>query len=304
MPDPGASSPRQPSAPVAASVSTAGAQRQRGVPADLLAVRQGVSHAAWLVGIALAARWGSRLSACRLSAAPEHREPSVLALLQRSDERERTRDSSPGQVDAHVFARIAQNGGVDDARWLSCGGQLADTLHRLGAWHDLAIVDRDSLNGDDPFEHFGQALLGSRMPCLLLPEDSDSSGTFARVAIGWNGSIEATRAIHAALPFLHAAGHVVLIDGTVTAIDDEAEESMPAFDPTTYLAGHGIALERRLLRTQPSQAGEALLDAAMRERADLLVMGGYSHSPVRERVLGGATRHILAHATLPVFVRH
>jgi len=275
--------------------------RSQGLPADLLAVRQGVSHAALLTGIALAARWGSRLSACRLpaEALTGVHEPTVLALLERSD------NTASDRADATAFTRLAEAGGATHAQWLSCRGQLADTLHRLGAWHDLVILDRDSLTGDDPFEHFGQALLGCRMPCLLLPADSgERDGQFARVAIGWNGSIEATRAIHAALPFLHAAEHVTLLDGASALPDDDADESPLRFDPLAYLARHGIAAHRRVLRTPASHAGEALLEATVQDRTDLLVMGGYSHSPVRERVLGGATRHVLGHAPLAVLMRH
>jgi nucleotide-binding universal stress UspA family protein len=271
-----------------------------GLPADLLAVRQGVSHAALLAGIALAARWGSRLSACRLPAEPpaHAHEPTVLALLEGADE------APESPADAKAFTRLALAGGVTHADWLPCRGRLADTLQRLGAWHDLVILDRDALALDEPFEHFGQALLGSRMPCLLLPADSDSQGLFPRVAIGWNGSIEATRAIHAALPFLHAAEHITLIDGARARSDDDADQPLPGFDPLAYLARHGITAQRRTLRTNPSSAGEALLEATVHDRSDLLVMGGYSHSPVRERVLGGATRHVLRHAPLAMLVRH
>ncbi len=274
--------------------------RSHGLPADLLAVRQGVSHAALLAGVALAARWGSRLSACRLpaEASAQAHEPTVLALLEGTDEIPENR------ADAKAFAHLALTGGVTHADWLSCRGRLADTLQRLGAWHDLVILDRDALPGDDPFEHFGQALLGCRMPCLLLPADSDSQGLFPRVAIGWNGSIEATRAIHAALPFLHAAEHITLIDGAMAPPDEDADAPLPAFDPLAYLARHGITAQRRTLRTNPSHVGEALLETTVHDRSDLLVMGGYSHSPVRERVLGGATRHVLRHAPLAVLVRH
>lgn len=284
--------------------TSSASQREIGVPADLLAVRQGASQAAWRVGVALAARWGSRLSACRLQATPERHEPSVLGLLQRPDERDRMRVSPQSQSDAHVFARLAHAAGAGWAQWLTCSGDLADTLHRLGAWHDLVIVDRDMAGADDPFEHFGQTLLGCRMPCLLLPaEGEECDGRFSRVAIGWNGSIEATRAIHAALPFLRAAEHVTLLDGSHAPSEDETERS-PGFDPCGYLARHGIVTRRRPLRTTASHAGEALLEATARDSADLLVMGGYSHSPVRERVLGGATRHVLGHAPLAVLMRH
>ena len=82
------------------------------------------------------------------------------------------------------------------------------------------------------------------------------------------------------------------------------DEPAPDFDPVRYLARHGIAAQRKTLRTKPSHAGEALLAATVHDRSDLLVMGGYSHSPVRERILGGATRHVLAHAPLAVLMRH
>lgn len=297
-----AAPPQTPPAPgVMHGAGTPAPLSPTGTPADLLAVRQGASLTAWLTAIALTARWGCRLSACRLPtpATASAHEPTVMTLPESADA------SARCPSDADSFARLTRAAGVSRAVWLPCRGRLADTLHRLGAWHDLVILDRDSMIGEDPFEHFGQAMLGCRMPCLLLPADaSDRGGRFARVAIGWNGNIEAIRAIHAALPFLHAAEHVTLIDGANVPADDEADESPPGFDPLAYLAGHGIAVQHRALHTLPALAGRALLDAAVDDRADLLVMGGYSHSPVRERMLGGATRYVLERAPLAVLMRH
>jgi hypothetical protein len=272
---------------------------------DVLALVTGTApwSGAALVGASLAARWGSALTGCfidpalRMLGAAEA-EPTVLSLLQ-----ERTTPPAQDMATAD-FAAFAHRLGVPEASWVVAQAGVAQVLRKLGAWHDLAVLERDMIEPEGLFEVLGEALLACRMPCLILPPGTGAAPGFERIAIGWNGSLEAVRAIHAALPLLAAADEVRIFDGAGARDDENGEDGLPFFEPYGYLARHGIAVRLHTIHADAQAAGSALLEEARRMRADLLVMGAYGHSRLRERVLGGATRYVLAHAEIPVLMQH
>lgn len=251
-------------------------------------------------GISLAARWGASLTGCYVPPALRmvggaDLEPSALGLLLQP------RGEDGGERAA--FVSHAHRLGVREAAWTVTHGGLAPTLQQLGAWHDLAVLERDMVDGTHVQDILGEAMLGCRLPCLVLPPQWDREVVLDHVVVCWNGSIEAARAIHGALPLLRAAGEVVLIDGERHTLDD-TESNVPRLDPVSYLWRHNVAARVRHIQAPPHLAGQALLKEARSMHASLLVMGAYSHSRLRERVLGGATRHVLAHAHLPVLMQH
>ena len=131
------------------------------------------------------------------------------------------------------------------------------------------------------------------VPVLALPPDV--SGDLGQtVLIAWNGSCEATRAAHDALPFLHAANRVILC-----AVGDAGRDE-PCGRGRDAASGMALRLSSQQVAEPDGDAGEVLLAQAAAQAADLLVMGAYGHSRLRELVFGGATRHVLRAATLPV----
>lgn len=280
------------------------ASRTRNTPGDVLAIA--TSSDPWspavTAAISLAARWGSKLTSCYIEPSlrrSDHAdmEPSALGMLLQP------RGPDDGERDA--FVAHAHRLGVAEADWVITHAGLAPTLRALGAWHDLAVLERDVVEGAHLFDILSEAMSNSRLPCLLLPPRWSGELKFDRVVIGWNGCIEAIRAIHGALPFLQAASEVVVIDGEKRSDDDDDDAgTVPRFDPLHYLQGHQVFASTRRLRLSPQEAGSALLKAAHGIRADLLVMGSYSHSRLREHILGGATRHVLTHASIPVLMEH
>ena len=276
--------------------------RPPNVPDDIIAIAS--SSNPWSpaveMAISLAARWNSKLTGCYIEptlrhSAHTHPEPSVLGMLLQA--------TGVGGSDRAAFVSHARRQGVIDADWVVTHAGLAPTLRALGAWHDLAVIERDLVEGAHLFDLLSEAMSNSRLPCLLLPPRWSAPPKFERVAIGWNGSIEATRAIHGALPFLQGAGEVVVIIGGADVHADEVEAS-PCFDPFDYLHRHRVAIHSRPVRVPPRDVGAALLKTVQDFHADLLVMGSYSHSQLRERFLGGATRHVLEHATTPLLMAH
>ncbi|WP_342116419.1 universal stress protein [Pseudoduganella sp. OTU4001] len=135
-------------------------------------------------------------------------------------------------------------------------------------------------------------------PVLMVPR----SGTFDRIGqrplLAWNGSVEAAKAATAALPLLCNAEEVTLAVFGAPHSDGE-----PGADMALYLARHGVKVQIQH-RPHPADAGHAILSLAADRACDLLVMGAYGHSRFRELMLGGATRTVLATATLPVLMAH
>ena len=142
------------------------------------------------------------------------------------------------------------------------------------------------------------ALMQSGRPVLAVPPAGDPlSGAFSRIALFWNGSTEATRAVTSALPFLAAAERV-----TVLRVEEE-EWFAPTDDLEAFLAFHGIkpAISKVLPR---GPTGEALLAAAGANGDDMMVMGAYTRSKLRQLILGSVTGYVMEHAALPVLLCH
>lgn len=271
-------------------------------PADVLALVTATSpwSPAAVAAASLAAKFDARLSGCYID--PGLRmlhggepDPSVLALLIDLP-RENPEDHAS-------FLALARESGVHRASWMVTRAGIAQTTRQLGAWHDLIVIERDMVDETIAFDVLGEALLTCRTPCLLLPPSWHGPVRAERIALAWNGSIESVRAIHAALPFARGASDVVLLDGEAPTYDDDQERA-PRFDPVTYLANHDIKPRVRRVHATPGEAGAALLREVEAAKADLLVMGAYGHSRVRERVLGGATRHVLQHVNVPILMQH
>jgi nucleotide-binding universal stress UspA family protein len=189
-----------------------------------------------------------------------------------------------------VFRSIC--GAGPDAIWQEVEGDPGDVLAGAARTTDLLLARQAKAGRADLPDVLDQLVTAAGVPVLVLPSGVD--GHFGHtVMIAWNGSCEATRAAHDALPFLHAADRVVLC-----AVGGEAFASLAA--ATAMLKRHGVAAEPRELDEPDGAAGAVLLAEAAAQGVDLLVMGAYGHSRLRELVFGGATRHVLRAGPLPV----
>ena len=121
------------------------------------------------------------------------------------------------------------------------------------------------------------------------------------VAIAWNGSIEAIRALHGSLPLLRRAKRIVLLMGARRSAP--AVVPAPEFAPEAWFRRHDLAVDFGLLDDDADEGGP-IHEAARAARADLLVMGAYGRSRFAERILGGVTRYMLQQTDLPLLLRH
>ncbi len=139
----------------------------------------------------------------------------------------------------------------------------------------------------------------SGRPLILYPA-APFGGRLDHVAIAWDGSRAAARAAHDASPFLERAARVCLLSVT----DEKPFKSDTGDQLAENLRKSGVAAETVRAQAGSGPIGEVLQARAFERRADLLVMGGFGHSRLREFVLGGATEGVLANITLPVLLSH
>jgi nucleotide-binding universal stress UspA family protein len=184
------------------------------------------------------------------------------------------------------------------AAWQEARGYAPYLVPRHARFFDLTVLGRsDRVVGQPHSDVIEETLVLSGRPVLLAP--AKLSGTVGNtVALGWNGSVPAVRALQASLPFLGSARTILLI-----TIGEKHEESVHALKK--YFGWRGIGGDvRHLAHKSTANPGDALLSAARDEGADLLVMGGYGHTPWRELIFGGATREVVGTAGLPVLLSH
>ena len=146
------------------------------------------------------------------------------------------------------------------------------------------------------------ALFEGLTPVMVVPDGSAPVVAPKRMALAWNGSAEALRAVRAAIPLLAGAEvvHVVLVDPPRSG----PERSDPGGMLARYLARHGVRVEIDVLAKTESRVSDVLLRHVRETGSEMIVMGAYGHSRFREAILGGATRNMLEQAEVPVLMAH
>jgi nucleotide-binding universal stress UspA family protein len=184
--------------------------------------------------------------------------------------------------------------------------RLPHLLARYARHADLTLVGRANaeVGGADDALLAEAAFMDSGRPALVVPPEGGGAAWSLpprRAVVAWDGSREAARATGDALPLLRLADRV-----TVLVVDGRDASGHPGDRPgaeiAAHLARHGVGAEVLEARSDGAPTGEAILAQARSAGADLLVTGGYGHSRLREMLLGGVTRHVLEHATVPVLL--
>lgn len=194
---------------------------------------------------------------------------------------------------------------VSEWRFAETSGQgVAETVMENGRAADLVIASqRDRGWAMAPLLDVPERLaIETGRPVLIIPH----SGRFARlgrnVTVAWNGRREAARAVFDALPLLKVAERVRIV--WVDPEKDRRAGDLPTAEIAAALARHGVKCEAATAHGDDLVVGDTLLGGLADDGTDLLVMGAYGHSRLRELVFGGATRHILEHMTVPVLMSH
>lgn len=186
--------------------------------------------------------------------------------------------------------------------WKIAEGDHLDVLAKEAAYADLAIVSHSKTEAleDRIVLHVPENLpLVVGCPVIVLPEAGFDAALGRRVLIAWRPCVPAYRAVLLAMPFLQAADEV-----TVCSVVNEDVAAEDCERLVVHLGRHGIKARALPVPNGSAGVGETILAEAGKAAADTVVMGAYGHSRVREMVLGGVTRFVLANATIPMLVSH
>jgi nucleotide-binding universal stress UspA family protein len=185
-------------------------------------------------------------------------------------------------------------------------GPMDEVLAVHARYGDLCVVGQTDPDGDSPADDVdvpGHVVLFSGRPVLIVPYAGKFSGIGKRVLVAWNGSREAARAVNDALPFLEQATQVTVLAVNPKETRDPLGD-LPGADISLHFARHGVKVEAAQIIADDIQVGDMLLSRISDGGYDLVVMGAYGRSRLRELVMGGASRHIMHHMTVPIFMAH
>lgn len=188
-----------------------------------------------------------------------------------------------------ILERVAEHwpGGIVDSTW-------------RGRVSDLCILSLSQDNTEAQL-YLEDWLFGAGRPCILYPDSSKQPFSADNVLICWDLSRAAARTIGDALPLLHNAKRI-----RVAVF--RGEKDIPIVDPATplvaFLAEHGVNVEAQDVAIGGRTIGTAILEHASATETNLIMMGAFGHSRLREFVLGGATRELLAKSAIPLFMSH
>ena len=222
------------------------------------------------------------------------------------EERERTaRDARQVFAQACALVGIPMLSANDEpgsplaASWREAEGSYVEIAVQRAAAFDLMVAASATVM-ESLMAIAEQSLLQIRRPVLLAPARPQSDLTDS-VMIAWDESPECWHAVSAAIPFMQLAKSVRVISVDRDASNRQASQA----EVLAYLRCHGIGATAQVVAPELRSVGDTLLAAGAEHEAGLLVMGAYSHSRLREMLLGGATRHILKNASArPVLLAH
>ncbi len=224
--------------------------------------------------------------------------PSEIIDVQRSESEKAARSAIARFEAASKRSSLSSEHRALEA---SLGGS-GDLFGSLARRFDLSVVGQaEPKHG--PAQEFviEGALFGSGRPVVVVPYIHKSALKLDRVLICWDGSRPATRAIADAMPFLQRSQ---ALDVVIVASGRQKTDEIPGIDIGEHLARHGLKVEVKRIVATDIDVPNTILSHAADSGADFIVMGGFGHSRLREFVLGGATRGILAAMTVPTLMSH
>jgi nucleotide-binding universal stress UspA family protein len=202
------------------------------------------------------------------------------------------------------FEAAAKRAGVSfDARMIGASlAGSADTFGAMARRFDLSVIGQGEPDKAAPEEIIIEgALFGSGRPVIVVPYIQKNGLKLDRVVVAWDGSRNAARAIGDAMPLFRKANAVEVV---IVASERPKSDEVAGADIGHHLARHGLKVEVKRIVATETDVADTLLSHVADTAADLMVMGGYGHSRLREFVLGGATRGILSSMTIPVLMSH
>ena len=219
-------------------------------------------------------------------------------------ESQRAEASEAARAAIERFEELARRSSISrDTRLLSASlSSASNQLGRLARRFDIVVVgqpEREHAGADEIVDE--GALFESARPVIVVPFIHKGGLKLDRVMVCWDGSRAATRAVADSLPLMAKAKQVEIV---IVANGRTKSDEVPGADLGQHLARHGLKVDVKRITSPDIDVASTILSYAADSSTDLIVMGGYGHSRLREFVLGGVTRGILESMTVPVLMSH
>ena len=219
-------------------------------------------------------------------------------------EAQRTEGQAIAQATVERFEQAAARSGLSFRHRIveATLGGATDLFGRIGRRFDLMVVGQREPDHLSPADMFVEAaLFESGRPVIVVPYIQKDGLKLDRVIVCWDGSRTAARAMGDAMPFLTRAKTVDIV---MVATGRAKSDEIPGADIGHHLARHGINVDVKRIVAEDVDVSNTILSYAADVSAEMIVMGGYGHSRLREFVLGGATKDILNSMTVPILMSH
>lgn len=226
---------------------------------------------------------------------------NVIALQQSLQEAQAEADSAEGEARSLLSAHAVS---WDITALPVQIGTLGHLVATRAQFADLIVLPKPygAGRGQEDVAILESALFGTRVPVLVIPERNERPTETKRIVICWNQSVEALASIRAALPFLKRAEEVDIC--VVDPPPHGADRSDPGGLVAEMLSRHGIRADISVLAKTLPRVSDVICRHCTDVNADMIVMGAYGHSRLREAILGGATRNMLEMSEFPILMAH
>ncbi|MDA0787108.1 MAG: universal stress protein [Proteobacteria bacterium] len=194
-----------------------------------------------------------------------------------------------------AFENACRAAGVASSEWQGSAHNIVQSLQDVAPVTDLFVLTQHG--GGDYSWLIGEASLSLGVPIMAIPEAGKFEKIGKTILLAWTPRRECARAVRDAMPMLQAADRVIVF--RANAEDDGRDVGLGA-----HLARHGVKTEIKHVVAKEVSIGDAVLNTVADEGCDMVVMGAYGHSRVRELAFGGVTRDILEHMTVPTLLSH
>lgn len=254
----------------------------------------------------LAEAWQAHLSCCAigLQPSPLFSQGIMSGQAEFQAQMQATRDQIEdfrNRLNQYIQEKSVQ---MELRESLTFDTSLAGTVAVFARYADLIIA---RMPPQPDHDHHGEiiegAMFGAGRPVLALPKSWKPAPIGRKVLLAWDASREASRAIHDALPML-APGADVCVTTVDAKIGPGKHGAAPGLDISTHLARHGLKMTVQNADSLGKPVGERLVETAQGFGADMIVMGGYRHPKLAQRLLGGPSHFLVSNSPVPILLSH
>lgn len=177
-------------------------------------------------------------------------------------------------------------------------GHINEVVSYYGKYSDLMCVSLGIKEDEEYLNLIQSMIFETNTPIILIPQYIKPK-TIGKILIAWDGSIRSSKAVKSSIDILKAAKEVLVV-----GVNESEKDISSANQLIEYLKCHKIKAKHLGIKKANFSIGKTILEEVEKQGCDLLIMGAYTHNKIRQVILGGVTKYMLAHTKIPVLMQH